>query len=291
MLIQIFNVVAPVFVLAGFGYAWCKKGIAFDIPFATRLSMMFSLPCLMFSVLAKMEIDPQAFQDLALASVGLYAGFAAIGFAILKVFNLSQRVFLTPFAVANTGNLGLPLCLYAYGEEGLIYALVVFAVMTIFYFSFGLWLMTGQASPREMFKQPALYATALGALFAYQGWVIPTWLDNTLTLGGQIMIPLMLITLGVSVANLTAKNMGRALWLTLAKFTVGLVLSLGLAHYFNLTEAARGALVLQAITPFAVTSYLLAQKYDSDPNSVAGCVVVSTVLSLVFIPATLAYLF
>ncbi|MEO0830682.1 MAG: hypothetical protein AAFY03_09510, partial [Pseudomonadota bacterium] len=53
---------------------------------------------------------------------------------------------------------------------------------------------------------------------------------------------------------------------------------------------AFGVLVLQLITPVAVASYLLSERYDAQPDAVAGLVVVSTLLSVLFLTLALSLL-
>jgi predicted permease len=113
---------------------------------------------------------------------------------------------------------------------------------------------------------------------------------NSLDLAGQIAIPLMLITLGVSIANLSVGEVGRAVVLSLAKLSISTATAILVVQLFGLTGVARGALVLQLVMPVAVTSYLLAERYRAEPDKVAGTVVVSTLISVAAIPAALALL-
>ena len=115
------------------------------------------------------------------------------------------------------------------------------------------------------------------------------FVTNTLELIGQMAIPLMLITLGVAVARLTPGGIGRALWLSLVKVGICVGCALGAGLWLDLPHVALAVLVLQVATPVAVTSYLLAEKYEADADAVAGLVVISTLLSVVSIPVVLAF--
>ena len=103
-------------------------------------------------------------------------------------------------------------------------------------------------------------------------------------------IPLMLITLGVAVARLTPGRLGQAAWLALLKAGACAAVAWAVGSYFGLGDVALAVLILQFATPVAVTSYLLAEKYGADADAVAGLVVVSTVLSVGYIPLLLAVL-
>ena len=209
---------------------------------------------------------------------------------MLKILGLELRVYLAPLTFGNTGNLGLPLALFAFGEDGLAYAVVVFAAMAIYYFTFGVWVVSGGGSPLKVLREPMVAATALGGLFLWRGWQTPLFLTNTLELIGQMAIPLMLITLGVAMARLEFRGVGRAFGLSLAKGAICIAAAVLAGLWFDLAPVPFAVLVLQVTTPVAVTSYLLAEKYQTDPDAVAGLVVVSTSLSIVVLPVTLAFL-
>jgi malate permease and related proteins len=290
MFVQILEITAPVFFLALIGYVWRRSGLQFDIAFVSRLSMQVSLPALIFSVLSQMDVDPAAFRDLALASLALYVVIGLASAALVGVARLNPRVYLSPVIFGNTGNVGLPIALFAYGEQGLALAMIVFAVMAVLSFTVGIWLVTGESSPLEAAKQPIFHSAALGILFGYQGWGVPTVVSTTLELVGQLAIPMMLITLGVAVAQLDVRDFGRALWVSVAKAAICAAAAVAIVAAFGLTGAAAGALILQAIMPIAVTNYLLATRYDASPDVVAGLVVVSTLVSIVVLPLALAAL-
>jgi hypothetical protein len=131
MLLQILQITAPVFLLTLAGYVWARLKMRFDLEFITRLAITFSMPCLIFAVLVKVEIDPVAFRDIALASVVSYAALGLVLWLGLRAAGLSMRTYLAPGVFANTGNIGLPVALFAYGQEGLAFAIVIFAIMVI----------------------------------------------------------------------------------------------------------------------------------------------------------------
>ncbi len=290
IILTVLQIVAPVFILAGIGFVWVKLGEEYRVKFVTRLSMTMGIPALVFTSLMKTRIDPAALTDMVYASLLAYGGMTVVVFVVVKLFRLDMRTYLAPLLFGNTGNLGLPLALFAFGEVGLSYAVVIFAIMAIYSFTFGVWMVSGGGSPLKVLKEPLVAATLLGALFLYNGWQTPDWITNTLDLIGQMAIPLMLITLGVAVARLKPVGFGRALLLSIFKVIAAVAVSAGAAYWLDLSPVPFAVLVLQVSTPVAVTSYLLAEKYEADAESVAGLVVVSTVVSLVSLPVILAFL-
>ena len=288
--LTVFEIVAPVFLLALIGFVWVRLGIEYRLEFVTRLAMTLGVPCLVFTALMQAEIDPASLAALSLATLAAYGLVTVLIALVVWTFSLSARTFLAPLIFGNTGNLGLPLALFAFGPEGLSLAVVVFAVMAILSFTFGIWLVAGGGSPMAMFREPLVWATLLGGLFLWQGWRTPTFLTNTLELVGQLAIPLMLITLGVAVARLRPSGVARATMLSLIKLAICAAGAAVVALWFQLPPMASAVLILQVATPVAVTSYLLAAKYGADAEEVAGLVVVSTLLSVVALPLLLGVL-
>ncbi len=290
LILTVFEVVAPVFLLASIGFAWVKLGFDYRIEFVTRLAMTLSVPCLIFAALMQTEIAPEALGTVFLATVVTYALITVGCYLLVKAGRLNVRTYLAPLIMGNTGNLGLPLALFAFGDEGLGYAVVIFAMMGIYSFTYGVWLVSGGGDLRKVVEEPLVGATLLGALFLWQGWQTPRFLTNTIELVGQMAIPLMLITLGVAVARLQPGAVSRAIWLSALKAALCVAVAWSAGTYFALAPVPLAVLILQAATPVAVTSYLLAAKYEADADPVAGLVVVSTLMSVGFIPLILVFL-
>ena len=289
LILQVLQTVAPVFILAGIGVMWVKLGWEYRVQFVTRLTMTLSVPALIFVSLMKTEIDPEVLRNTALAALLTYVVVALIALAVIKLARLDMQTFLPPMTFGNTGNLGLPLALFAFGPIGFDYAVVVFAVMAFLSFTVGIWVVSGGSSKAAV-KEPMVWATILGGLFLVQGWMLPVWAVNTLDLVGQIAIPVMLITLGVALARLKSGTFGRAIWLSVVKYVVCITVPLAIGIAAALPPIALGVLIIQVATPVAVTSYMIAEKYNADADQVAGLVVVSTLMSIIVIPVLLAFL-
>ena len=290
LILTVLEIVAPVFLLAGIGFGWVKFGFEYRLQFVTRLAMTLAVPCLIFTALVNTTLEPAALTTLTLASLVAYLAVSVVFLILIRVLRLNQRTFAAPLIFGNTGNLGLPLAFFAFGDIGLEYAVVVFAVMALLSFTYGIWLVAGAGSFDKAFKEPLMWATVLGALFLWRDWDLPVFLNNTLELIGQMGIPLMLLTLGVAVARLSPSGIGKAVMLSLIKLVLCVGCAWLVAEWFALDKVAFGILVLQVATPVAVTAYMLAEKYGADAEAVAGLVVVSTVMAIGALPLLLAVL-
>ena len=286
--LTVLQIVAPVFVLAAIGVGWVRMGLEFPVVFVTRMAMTLAVPCLIFVALMETEIEPEALTTLSLATLAAYGAVGAALFAVAVLARLDLRTYLAPLVFGNTGNLGLPLALFAFGEEGLGYAVVVFAVMAVLSFTVGIWVVSGGGSPMQALREPLVGATLAGGLCLWLGIETPAFVTESLRLVGQMAIPLMLITLGVAVARMRPAGLWRPSALSAVKLAVCVAAAWAVGRAFALPPVAFAVLVLQVATPVAVTSYLLAEKYGADSEAVAGLVVVSTGLSVIGLPLILA---
>ena len=290
MIQQVLEITAPVFVLATIGYVWAKRGIPYDIAFVTRLATQIAMPCLIFSTLVRADISPAAVQEIALATLALYGAFAIVYAFAFRLAGLQLKTFLPPSVFNNSGNLGLPIALYAFGQEGLALSIVLFALMVSFQFSLGLWFVAGIERKWEAARQPMVWAGLAGIAMSMLGWKPPAFADNSIALIGQMGIPLMVLTLGVSISRIKPGAVLRAMLIAALRFVSAGAIGVGVATGLGLSGAAFGVLVLQSIMPAPVTNYLIALQYDQEPEEVAGLVVVSTLMSALTIPLTLSLL-
>lgn len=290
LLLQVGQVVAPVFLLAALGFGWVRLlGWSYDVEFVSRLSMTLSLPCLIFMALTRSDVDPALLRDTVLAATTTYLLVGAAAWAILRGLGLDMQTFWAPFTFGNTGNLGLPIAFFAFGQLGFDMAVAIFAVMAILSFTFGVWVVAGGGSLLNAVREPLVWGTVAGTAFLAMGWTLPPAAATALDLVGQMAIPLMLITLGVAISRLKPRALGRAVWLCLAKLAICVAAPLAVGLAFGLPRMALGVLALQVATPVAVTSYMLASKYNARPDEVAGLVVVSTLISVAALPALLVF--
>lgn len=284
---DMFAIIAPVFICAVIGYGWARRGMPFDNEFTTTLSSNIAMPCLIVATLARLEIGPEAFSQMAIAGIITVVATIAVAAAVLKLAGYSQPVYLPSLVFGNTGNIGLPLCLFAFGEEGLALAIVFFTVFLVFQFTFGIWVSAGHGSIRMLLRTPLVWAALVGISLQLLDIRLPVWADNTMGLIGDLAIPLMLLTLGVSLAKLKVTSLGRSVALSAGRLVIGLAVGLAVAELLGMEGAARGILILESTMPVAVLNYLFAARHNRSPEEVAGLVLVSTAISFVTLPALL----
>jgi predicted permease len=255
----------------------------------TTLITNIGAPCLVFSALSTVEMSPRAFAEMAGAAIFTLAGFTVIGAGVLRAFGQPQRAFLPSLMFANIGNMGLPLNFLAFGDKGLALGVVVFAVVAVAQFTIGAALASGSSSMGQVARIPALWAALAALAFLLADATPPAWITNTTKILGGMTIPIMLITLGVSLARLKVNSLGRSLGLAVLRLVMGFAVGTAVAWVLGLEEPARGVLIVQSAMPVAVFNYLFALRYKAQPGEVASMVLISTAISFVTLPALIWY--
>jgi predicted permease len=196
---------------------------------------------------------------------------------------------LPSLTVGNVGNLGLPLCLFAFGEQGLALGVALYVTNSVGQFTLVPLLQARTSFVRTLLTTPVLYAAVGGMAARLANVDLPAWLDDTLRLLGGTMIPLMLLALGHTVGGLRAKNLKLAFGLGSARLLIAFGVAVGVSTVLGIHGVAQGVLVLQGSMPAAVFSYLFAARYERDAQDVAGIVLVSTLLAALALPFMVSY--
>lgn len=289
MLIELFAVMAPVLIVAGIGFGWARSGQPYPTEFVTRLVLNISTPCLVLSTLSRAEVDLQVFGQMALACVVICVIMAMIGWVLSRAINSDPKVLVPAYMFPNTGNMGLPISLYAFGEPGLALAVAFFVVLSVGHFTVGMILSGAAQSWRRLLLNPVIISLGVALAVLMLELQLPRWVANTVDLLGSMSIPMMLLTLGVSLASIRLKQVGKGMALGGFRILCGAAIGWGIALALDLPPLAQGVLVLQSAMPVAVFNYLFAVKANRSPETVASLVICSTLLSFLFIPLLLIW--
>ena len=287
MVFEILAIMVPVVLIAGLGVVWTQRGKDFDTTLITNLVYYFGAPALVFSTLSVIEFDA-ALGSFALAAIASFVGFAVLGAPILLALKMPVRTYLSTLMFPNMGNMGLPICLFAFGDAGLVLAVIYFSVAAVAHYTIGVWLLSGERTPTRLFKTPLVYAAGAALIFQGLGATPPGWLANTASLLGGMTIPLLLLTLGVSLATTKVSHLVRGSGIAVLRLSIGFAVGLAISAAFGFTGVERGVVILECTMPVAVFSYLLASRFDRAPEDVAGAIAVSTGLSVITLPLILA---
>jgi predicted permease len=286
---ELSGILLPVFVLAGIGYGWRKLGVPFDREFITRLILNVAGPCLIVDTLARLDMPLGDFLGMAAGSATLFVLTVVAAWGILRAAGLPIRSYLPALGIGNTGNLGLPLCLFAFGQEGLGLAVAVYVTNSVGQFTLTPMLQANASPLRTLVTTPVVYGALIGLIVMFADVALPPWLQTSLGLVGGLMIPLMLIALGNTLGGLQVQRFGFSVGWGVARLAIGFAVAHAVAWIFGFEGVAKGVIVLQGTMPAAVFNYLFAARYNRVPDDIAGIVLTSTLISALTLPLLVSY--
>ena len=212
----------------------------------------------------------------------LLTGMAA---AALALFGASMRSYLPSLMLPNSGNMGLPLVVLAFGSEGARLGISFFFVVALFQYSVGLTISSGSLRIGDIAQQPLIYSVALVLLVTWLNLPVPQVILKTTEMLGGMMIPAMLILLGASLASLKVSDLGPSIAVALGRLLIGISAGTAVIYLLGLTGIAAGIVFLMAAMPSAIVTYVFAERFQQSPARVAGAVVMSTLLTFFCLPA------
>lgn len=289
MLAELFAVMAPVFFGASLGFFWIRLGYDYPVEFVTKLVFNIGTPALILAALGSAEIDARSFGQTLLGTLIVMAVMAVASGVVARLLRKDWQVVISPMMYPNTGNMGLPVSLYAFGNAGFAYAITIMVSVSLIQFTFGAMLASRSGKPlRTLLRTPTVYAILIASGMLLTSTTLPRWLANTVDLISGFSVPLMLITLGVSLASIQVRSLASSLEFSLLRIPAAALVAFGVAWLLDLPPLAQSVLVLQMSMPVAVYNYLFAQRARREPEYVAGLVFCSTLLSFLYLPVLLA---
>ncbi len=283
--IKIFEVIFPVFFVIGIGYYLGKKNPKFDTNFITNFAGNIGTPAMIFYTVTTTGITLSVFVHYFVYAIIMIAGFAFIGLILLFLLKKDLSMELPPLILPNTGNMGVPICLFAYGTQGLGVASAVASVIILFHFTLGVFLAKKEFSFDILVKSPPVYAIIISVLFLYFEIKTPIFLENTTFLLTYATIFLVLMSLGIALTRFKF-SLKNSIIMSLCRVIIGPVIAYIIIYNFNLSGLAAGVLLIQSAMPSAILNYLVGSMYSPKKvvDSIASTIVVSTLMSFITIP-------
>ena len=291
LIIKLFDVLFPVFFTIGIGYWYGKKDPKFNTKFITTLAGNIGLPCIIFYSLTTSSANFDLFLRF-LYYISLYVGlFSILGILVLKIINKDIYRLLPPLILPNTGNMGIPICLFAYGKLGMAIAAAITSAIVVFHFSLNILLASRKFSFKPLLNCVPVYALIVSLFFVYFKIPSPTFVENATFLISYSTIFLVLMSLGVALSRLKIFSFKESFTMSLTRVLIGPLIGLGFVKFFNLSGIEAGVLFIQTSMPSAVLTYLIAEMYSPKKivDSTASTVVLSTLLSFITIPVVVFF--
>ena len=284
--IKLFEVLFPVFFIIGVGYFIGKKKPNLDTTFITDYSSNFGAPALFIFAITSSGVTYSIFAEYFLYSLLAIICFSIIGIIFLILMKKDYVRELPPFILPNTGNMGIPICLFAYGTLGMGVAAAISSVVVLLHFTLNIFLASKKFDISLILKSPTSYAVLVAVIFLYFELDMPKVVLNTVMLLGYTMIVLVLMSLGISLTQLKIFSFKNALISSVGRVIIGPLIGLALIKIFNLSGFAAGALLIQSSMPSAILTYLIADMYSPKEtvDNISSMIVVSTLMSLITVP-------
>jgi len=285
---RILGIVFPIYAVVAVGYAygrWKKP----DMAFANQLNMDIFVPALVFAALASKSFDIGQNLPLLLGATGVVLGTGLLAWPVARLLGVANNTFLPPMMFKNSGNMGLPLAVLAFGEAALPAAVVLFFIENFLHYSLGTWMLDHRARLWSLWRVPVIAAALAGlavSLLKFPLWQ-PLWLGIKML--GDVSIPLLLFSLGVRLTDSRHADWKLSIVGAITSPLAGVLVALLMNLVLGLAGRDAAMLILFGALPPAVLNYIFAERYHQEPERVASIVLVGNTASLVIIPLTLAW--
>ena len=289
--LKLIDVIAPVFFVIGIGYYLGKKNPEINTDFITTFAGNVGTPAMIFYTITTTGITLSVFTEYFIYALVIIGGFSLVGILFLLLLKKDFISELPPLILPNTGNMGIPICLFAYGTAGLGVASAIASVIILLHFTLGVLLAKKSFSFEILIKNMPIYGIIVSVIFLYFEWDVPGYLENTTFLLTYATIFLVLMSLGIALSRLKVVSWTHASILGAVRVIIGPLIGFGLIKFLNLNGFAAGVLLIQSCMPSAVLTYLVGSMYSEKKvvDSVASVIVTSTVMSFITIPIVVYY--
>ena len=289
--LKLIDVLFPVFFVIGIGYYLGKKNPNINTDFITTFAGNVGTPAMIFYTITTTGVTLSVFTEYFIYALIIIGGFSLVGILFLLILKKDFISELPPLILPNTGNMGIPICLFAYGTAGLGVASAIASVVILLHFTLGVLLAKKSFSLEILIKNMPIYGIIVSVIFLYFEWDVPGYLENTTFLLTYATIFLVLMSLGIALSRLKVVSWTHASILGAVRVIIGPIIGFGLIKFLNLNGFAAGVLLIQSCMPSAVLTYLVGSMYSEKKvvDSVASVIVTSTIMSFVTIPIVVYY--
>ena len=289
--LKLIDVIFPVFFIIAIGFYLGKKNRKFNTDWITNFAGNVGTPAMIFYTITTTGITLSVFIEYFIYALIIIGGFAVIG--VIFLFFLKKDIIseLPPLILPNTGNMGVPICLFAYGTSGLGVASAIASVIILLHFTIGVLLAKKSFSMKILITNMPMYAIFISIIVLYYEWKIPGYIENTTFLLTYATIFLILMSLGIALSRLKVVSWADASILGGVRVIIGPIIGFSLIKFLGLTGFAAGVLLIQSAMPSAILTYLVGSMYSEKRvvDSIASVIVTSTVMSFITIPIVVYY--
>jgi predicted permease len=254
--LKLIDVLFPVFFVIGIGYYLGKKNPNISTDFITIFAGNVGTPAMIFYTITTTGVTLSVFTEYFIYALIIIGGFSLVGILFLLLLKKDFISELPPLILPNTGNMGIPICLFAYGTAGLGVASAIASVVILLHFTLGVLLAKKSFSFEILIKNMPIYGIIVSVIFLYFEWDVPGYLENTTFLLTYATIFLVLMSLGIALSRLKVVSWTHASILGAVRVIIGPIIGFGLIKFLNLSGFAAGVLLIQSCMPSACINLL-----------------------------------
>lgn len=284
---RLLAILFPIFGIVAAGYFYGRKHKP-EMAVANRLNMDVFVPALVFAAMAGKSFDLTAYAPLALGGFLILATCGLLVWPLAKLCGVQPKTLAPPMMFNNSGNIGLPLAVLAWGEAALPAAVILFMVENTLHFSFGAKLLDPKTRILMLWRIPVVFAAIAGLTVAMLK--IPVWQPLVLAIKmlGDVSVPLLLFSLGVRMTDVSFGEWKLSVGSALLRPLAGMLIAWGVIELIGLEGQDAAMLLVFGALPPAVLNFLFAERYKQEPQRVASIVLVGNLAALIFLPLALA---
>ena len=284
--LKLLDIFLPVFFIIGIGFILGKKDPNFDTKPITNFAGLIGTPAMAFYIISYTGITVDIFFNYFSYALAMIFGFSILGFIVLFIMRRDFIGELPPLILPNTANIGIPICLFAYGTEGLGFASGISCAVIFLHFTLGILLAKKNFSLIILVKNTPLYAILAALLFLYFDLQLPGFVENTTFLITYATIFLVLMSLGIALSRLKVISWYQTTFLGVVRVVAGPLIGFFVVLIFDLNGVGAGIVLIQSAMPSAILTYLVGSMYSDKKtiDSIASTIVTSTLISFLTLP-------
>jgi len=284
---KLIEVLFPVFFVVGIGYYLGRKKPDFDNSFITTFASNVGTPAMVVYSITSTGITFEQYTSYFIYYLIAIGGFGLTGLVILNLLKTKDIIREIPvFLLPNNGNMGIPICLFAYCSQGLGIAASISSLIILLHFTLGVFLADRKFDFNILIKNPPFYAIIFSVTFIYFDFEMPKAIINLTELLTYTAIVLILMSLGIALTKLKVFSFKNSIIASIGRVIIGPVIGFLIIILFDLSGFGAGVILIQCAMPSAILNYLIGSMYSPQEivDNIASTIVVSTLMSFITVP-------
>lgn len=284
------------------GFVLAKKKVIDDRGRKTLNDLLLKA-VLPFTIVSSSQYEFSVDMMRSIGAVALGAGlYYLITLVVLRIVifrtniaDAERRVFITTSVFANTGFVGMPIMFSLFGNPGLLLAAIYNLVYNVFFYTYGVHLLSGKKPTVTEYLNPVSIASVLAIVLFVIPWRAPASWVNAIDLVGNMTFPLSMIIMGSTLSTIDVKKLfadGKSYlvcFLRLILFPALMTLAIVLIkNYIDVLPATLITLIIMTALPSGTMSVIYSERYDCAPKFCARTVSLTLLFMVVTLPVMIA---